>query len=74
MTTAKTTRLTYHNEPNLKDAVRTAADREHRSIANMFEVMILDYCDRVGAAILDLRVLHTQDGTRPISRQRKALN
>jgi len=53
MATAKTTTLTFRIEPNLKDAVRTAADHEHRSIANMIEVMIRDYCGRVGVAIQD---------------------
>lgn len=46
MATAKTTTLTFRIEPGLKEALRTAADREHRSIANMVEVMIRDYCGR----------------------------
>ncbi len=46
MATAKTTTLTFRIEPDLKEALRTAADREHRSIANMVEVMIRDYCGR----------------------------
>ncbi len=33
MATAKTTTLTFRIEPGLKEALRTAADREHRSIA-----------------------------------------
>lgn len=55
MATAKTTTLTFRIEPGLKEALRTAADREHRSIANMVEVMIRDYCGRHGIAI------HKQD-------------
>lgn len=51
MATAKTTTLTFRIEPNLKEALRTAADREHRSIANMVEVLIRDYCGRNGIAI-----------------------
>lgn len=51
MATAKTTTLTFRIEPSLKDAVRTAADREHRSIANMIEVMIRDHCGRHGIPI-----------------------
>ena len=47
MATAKTTTLTFRIEPNLKDALRTASERDHRSIANMIEVMIRDYCARV---------------------------
>ena len=45
MATAKTTTLTFRIEPELKEALRTAAQNEHRSIANMVEVLIRDYCD-----------------------------
>ncbi len=51
MATAKTTTLTFRIEPGLKGALRTAAAREHRSIANMVEVLIRDYCGRNGIAI-----------------------
>jgi len=33
MATAKTTTLTFRIEPDLKEALRAAADREHRSIS-----------------------------------------
>ncbi len=64
MATAKTTTLTFRIEPNLKDAVRTAADREHRSIANMIEVMIRDYCGRVGVVVQDLQQVVVKDERR----------
>ncbi|NMM08706.1 MAG: hypothetical protein HHJ16_00305 [Polaromonas sp.] len=51
MATTKTTTLTFRIEPGLKDAVRAAAELEHRSIANMIEIMIRDYCGRVGVSI-----------------------
>ena len=51
MATAKTTTLTFRIEPGLKAALRIAADRDDRSIANMVEVMIRDYCGRVGVTI-----------------------
>jgi len=51
MATTKTTTLTFRIEPNLKEALRTAAESDHRSIANMIEVMIREYCGRVGIAI-----------------------
>lgn len=54
MATAKTTTLTFRIEPGLKEALRTAAEQEHRSIANMVEVMIRDYCGKVGVPIEDL--------------------
>ncbi|MCG8028658.1 MAG: hypothetical protein N0E59_10675 [Candidatus Thiodiazotropha taylori] len=46
MATAKTTTLTFRIEPELKEALRTAAELEHRSIANMVAVLIMDYCER----------------------------
>ncbi len=51
MAAAKTTTLTFRIEPSLKEALCTAADREHRSIANMVEVLIRDWCGRNGIAI-----------------------
>ena len=51
MATTKTTTLTFRIEPGLKDAVRTAAEQEHRSIANMIEMMIRDYCAKAGVPI-----------------------
>lgn len=51
MATEKTTTITFRIEPNLKEALRTAADQEHRSIANMIEVMIRGYCASSGIAI-----------------------
>ena len=51
MATAKTTTLTFRIEPGLKEALRAAAAREHRSIANMVEVLIRDYCVRNGVPI-----------------------
>ena len=51
MATAKTSTLTFRIKPALKDALRMAAEREHRSIANMVEVVIRDYCGRNGIPI-----------------------
>lgn len=53
MAAAKTATLTFRIEPGLKEALRTIAEQEHRSIANMVEVMIRDYCGRNGVAIPD---------------------
>jgi hypothetical protein len=39
MATAKTTALTFRFKPSLKEALRTAAHREHRSSANMVKVI-----------------------------------
>ena len=53
MASAKTATLTFRIEPDLKEAVRTAAVNEHRSIANMIAVMIREHCARVGITIQD---------------------
>ncbi len=46
MATTKTATLTFRIDPGVKEALRTAAQQEHRSIANMVEVLIRDYCGR----------------------------
>lgn len=51
MATTKSTTLTFRIEPRLKEALRTAAAREHRSIANMVAVLIMDYCDKNGIPV-----------------------
>jgi hypothetical protein len=48
MVTTKTTTLTFRIEQGLKDAVRTAAELAHGSIANMIEIMIRDYARKLG--------------------------
>lgn len=52
MAGTKTATLTFRIEPGLKEALRAAAEREHRSIANMVEVMIREYCRKSGVSIL----------------------
>lgn len=40
----KTTTLTVRIEPDTKAALAAAAKAERRSLANMLEVMVLDWC------------------------------
>ncbi len=47
----KTATLTFRIDPSLKEALRIAAHAEHRSIANMIEVLIRDFCEQRGIAI-----------------------
>ncbi|NCA89396.1 MAG: hypothetical protein EOM92_10930 [Gammaproteobacteria bacterium] len=49
--TKKTTTLTFRLDLALKEALRIAAEREHRSIANMLEVLIREHCARQGIPI-----------------------
>lgn len=65
MANAKTATLSFRIEPGLKEALRTAADQEHRSIANMTEMMIRNYCERVGVPI-------EATPTQPLKVKRKA--
>ncbi len=51
MVATKSTTLTLRIDPEVKEALRIAADQEHRSITNMVEVLILDYCERKGITI-----------------------
>ena len=47
----KTDTFTFPIEPIAKEVLRTVAREEHRSIANMVEAMILDYCERNGLPV-----------------------
>ena len=61
MAKAKSTTLTFRIEPGLKEGLRAAADREHRSIANMIEVLIRDYCGKNGITIQEQQALALRD-------------
>lgn len=69
MATGKTSTLTFRIEPDLKDALRAAADKEHRSIANMVAVMIRDYCGRSGVPIRE-----SERSTTPARKRRIEVN
>lgn len=51
MANSKTATLTFRIDPSLKEALRIAAGLERRTIANMVEVLIRDYCEQRGIAI-----------------------
>ena len=64
MANVKTATLTFRIDPGLKEALRTAADQEHRSIANMVEVLIRGYCERHDIAIPHSDENKTNNGVR----------
>lgn len=64
MATTKTATLTIRVDPGLKEALRAAAQAEHRSIANMIEVMIRDHCEKNSIAIEQ-----TQESDQPEERK-----
>ena len=47
----KTATLNLRIDPILKDAAREAAIREHRSVANLVELLIRKHCADVGISI-----------------------
>jgi len=51
MAKTKISTLNLRIEPGIKDAVREAAAREHRSVANMVEVLIRRHCEQAGISI-----------------------
>ncbi|MBK5938825.1 hypothetical protein [Halochromatium roseum] len=55
MATTKAATLTFSIDPSVKEALRTTAQQEHRSIANMVEVLIRDYCGRNGIELEEVR-------------------
>ncbi len=46
MAETRSTTLTVRVHLELKEVLHTAAERGHRSIANMVAVLIMDYCGR----------------------------
>ena len=51
MVAKKTAALNIRIDPDLKEAIRVAAKRDHRSIANIVEMLIIHHCERVGITI-----------------------
>ncbi len=70
MAASKTCTLTLRIAPVLKEALHSAASREHRSIANMAEWLILDYYGRHGIVVPDPGAL-LDKGRKPPSRSLK---
>lgn len=51
MIRTKTSTLNLRIDPNLKEAVRIAALRDHRSVANLIELLIRRHCENEGIPI-----------------------
>ncbi len=51
MPRTKIATLNLRIDPGVKDAVREAADIEHRSVANMIEMLIRRHCESAGIAV-----------------------
>jgi len=62
MSPTKTATLNLRIDPCLKDALKTAAIKEHRSVANMIELMIRQHCEAEGIQILEQQALFGDSG------------
>lgn len=59
----KTETVNLRLSPRMKELLRTAAEREHRTLSNMIEALVLNYYKSKGIAV-------TQNGE-PVGRTRK---
>ena len=53
MSRTKTATLNLRIDPKVKEAVRVAASRDHRSVANMVEMLIRRHCADSGIRVAD---------------------
>lgn len=57
MATTKTTTLTLRIDPIIKEGLRIVAEQEHRSMTNMVEVMIREYCQQHNVRVPEQQTL-----------------
>ena len=50
----KTATLNLRTSPPLKEGIKIAANKEHRSIANMIEMLIRKHCNDSGIDITEI--------------------
>jgi len=62
----KTATLNLRVDPTVKEAARIAALREHRSVANLIEVLIRRHCETEGIPVPEQQALFNgEDDGRP---------
>lgn len=61
MAKTKTATLNLRVDPVVKEAARIAAKRDHRSIANMIELLIRKHCEENGIPIPEQADLFGED-------------
>ena len=54
MAAKKTQTLNLRIDPVVKKAVKKAAQKEYRSVANFVEWLVMDYCTRQGIEAADI--------------------
>lgn len=59
--TNKSATLNLRVNPSIKEALRIASLKDHRSIANMVEKLVIDYCQREGITIPEQQELFNEE-------------
>ena len=59
----KTAALNIRINPDVKEAIRLAARRQNRSVANMMETLIIQHCEEVGITIPEQQILFEEPPT-----------
>jgi hypothetical protein len=62
MPPTKSTTLNLRVDPAIKEAVREAARRDNRSIANLIEVLIRNHCAEIGVEIREQQTQRRSKG------------
>lgn len=47
----RSTNLNLRIDPSIRDALKIAASRDHRSVSNMIEYIVVQYCQQNGIPI-----------------------
>ena len=47
----KTETVNLRLSPRMKELLRVAAEQEHRTLSNMIEALVLDYCESKGIPV-----------------------
>ena len=61
MAPKKTATLNLRIDPTLKDVVKIAAEKDHRSVANLIEFLIRQHCESNGIVIPEQQELFDGD-------------
>ncbi len=63
MAPKRTATLNLRIDPDLKEAARVAAQREHRSVANLIELLVRRHCEEAGIPIPKQEELFEEQAT-----------
>ncbi len=63
----KTETVNLRLSPRMKELLRFAAEREHRTLSNMIEALVLDYCESKGISVEQVEKPANRTIERPIT-------